>query len=644
VSSFRRWYFYVVSAISLQAVIWAAIALLRNLLIPLLQPAGLVVSPQAESIAFQISVILIGLPMFLLHWRWAAREVGENAKTPLLPERFLYLYFMIGAFLIPLLSNANGFIQSLLRLVSGTPQQVQYVNEFLPDGARLVYTAVAVIILALMITYHARLLQEDRHSPAAVTLTAPIHRFFIYTFSAAGLLMTSIGAATVLQWLFLVNDERSGLVASRNLVNGTAALITGLSLWLIFWRRAQKLYRDGGAGEQRSLLRKFYLYLVIFLAVYATVAALTAILASLFRQLLGLDPRSGSGMVISALVVGGVVWLYHALVLREDTRQVPMQEEQAGLRRLYRYLVAGVALLVLLIGLGGVLGVLFDPSPYIVDQQRENLAWFAAMIIAGLAVWIIPWRSILRETAEPPPQGLLARGSVVRRFYLFFFLLLATLTFLITAVFILSRLLLAVLGEPQAGGDLRTLALAAAYAIMAAAVWIYHGWLLREDREALEEAQERRAAKKNIVVFGEGNLAQELLTSLREEFPQSAIDRTGPGDEKPVEIVAAADILVGPWTMAVTDGELGAAINASSANKIILPSPAPGWQWAGSDKWEPETAVRQAVEAVETIIAGETAVAAYTLSPGVIILLVIATILILILLTSLLGSVLPIFG
>ena len=30
-SSFRRWYFYVVSAISLQAVTWAVIALLRNL-------------------------------------------------------------------------------------------------------------------------------------------------------------------------------------------------------------------------------------------------------------------------------------------------------------------------------------------------------------------------------------------------------------------------------------------------------------------------------------------------------------------------------------------------------------------------------------------------------------------------------------
>ncbi|MFN2256645.1 MAG: hypothetical protein ACK2U6_20585, partial [Candidatus Promineifilaceae bacterium] len=232
----------------------------------------------------------------------------------------------------------------------------------------------------------------------------------------------------------------------------------------------------------------------------------------------------------------------------------------------------------------------------------------------------------------------------VRRFYLFFFLLLATLTFLITAVFILSRLLLAILGEPQAGGDLRTLALAGAYAIIAAAVWLYHGWLLRGDQEALEEAQDQRAAQKNIVVFGDDSLAEQLLNNLQEEFPQSHIDQVSRADEKTAEKIAAADILIGSWTMAAAGGDLGAAINASGAQKLILPDPTPGWQWTSVGKWESETAVRQAVETLETIIDGETAVPRYTLTPGVIILLIAATILILILLTSLLGSVLPIFG
>ena len=37
-ASVRRWYIYLVSAISLQAVTWALIALLRNLSLPRLHP------------------------------------------------------------------------------------------------------------------------------------------------------------------------------------------------------------------------------------------------------------------------------------------------------------------------------------------------------------------------------------------------------------------------------------------------------------------------------------------------------------------------------------------------------------------------------------------------------------------------------
>jgi hypothetical protein len=642
VSSFRRWYFYVVSAISLQAVTWAVIALLRNLLLPLLKPAGPPFSPRVESIALQISVILIGLPMFLLHWRWASRDA---AGSRLLPERFLYLYVMIGAFLVPLISNANGFLQALLRLLSSTPPLRQFAINDLPDEAKLLYTAVAMLVLGVMLFYHTRLLKADRSYPAAITLTAPIHRLFIYIFSAVGLVMTSFAAANSLQLLLLFSGDSSDLAASRQLINAIAALITGLFVWLFFWHRAQQLFYSGGEEEQRSLLRKIYLYLVILLAVYATVGALTAILAGVFRRFLDLQPQSGSGVVISALIVGAAVWAYHALVLREDTRLVPMQEEQAGLRRLYWYLVAGVGLLVLLVGFGSLLSVLFDPGSYIVDRQREDLAWAAAMLVAGLFVWIIPWRSIQKETAEPDPQGLIARNAITRRFYLFFFLLLATLTFLITAVFILSRLLLAVLGEPQSAEAIRALALAAAYAIMAGLVWLYHGWILQGDRQALEDAQDQRAAAMKILVFdeGSGKPGLRLLEALQAEFPGSDVTAVSAADENLGEIVPAADILVGSWTMAAAGGALQEAIASSPARKLILPSPAPGWPWATGEGWDTEKAVRQAVETIETIIAGETAAPRYDFTPGRILLLLAATILILIFLTSLLGTVLPIF-
>jgi hypothetical protein len=88
-STVRRWYIYLVSAISLQAVAWAIITLLRNLLISRLDPPP-------TSIAFQIAVILVGLPIFLAHWLWGqrlARKVVEEREATL---RRFYLYGMMG--------------------------------------------------------------------------------------------------------------------------------------------------------------------------------------------------------------------------------------------------------------------------------------------------------------------------------------------------------------------------------------------------------------------------------------------------------------------------------------------------------------------------------------------------------------------
>ncbi|HKZ70332.1 MAG TPA: DUF5671 domain-containing protein, partial [Anaerolineales bacterium] len=67
----RRWYIFLVCAISLHSVTWAVIALLRNLLIFGSEaPVGV--------IAFEIAVIIIGLPLFLVHWLWAQQLVGRD--------------------------------------------------------------------------------------------------------------------------------------------------------------------------------------------------------------------------------------------------------------------------------------------------------------------------------------------------------------------------------------------------------------------------------------------------------------------------------------------------------------------------------------------------------------------------------------
>jgi len=79
-TNIRRWYVFLVSAIALQTVAWAIITLLRNLLVPGLNPASGGVSFAAEVVAFQIAVIVIGLPIYVVHWLWAGRLAESDRE------------------------------------------------------------------------------------------------------------------------------------------------------------------------------------------------------------------------------------------------------------------------------------------------------------------------------------------------------------------------------------------------------------------------------------------------------------------------------------------------------------------------------------------------------------------------------------
>ena len=75
----RRWYLFMVCAVSLQAVAWAVIWLLRGILLP-----DLLAGP--ELFSMQIAIVAIGLPIFLWHWGRARGEapIGPNAVVLLL--------------------------------------------------------------------------------------------------------------------------------------------------------------------------------------------------------------------------------------------------------------------------------------------------------------------------------------------------------------------------------------------------------------------------------------------------------------------------------------------------------------------------------------------------------------------------------
>jgi hypothetical protein len=653
-SNVKRWYFYFVSAISLQAVAWAVIVMLRNRTV--------------DSVAFQAAVIIVGLPIFLLHWRWATRSEDEEEDDHI---RAVYLYFMLAAFLVPIITNATGFAGALLRAIAGIrPSAGPYAyGSPMSNGEVMANTAITVGVLGILALYHVRLLREEDLPGSGIP--AALRRTFVYFFSAFGLVMFALGLGRVLRWVIVEIGSPSlapsyWVVANpyAQLINSGAQLLAGLVVWLIFWRRAQQLFSSGNQEEAESVLRKTYLYLIVFISTLTIVSDLTIIGASQLRRLLGLEPSEDTGIVLSTLIVGALLWAYHAYVLREDSQAAAGVEAQAGVRRIYWYLVAGVGLLTLLIGMGGEISVLINAigrPAGITDALREQLAWFTAALFAGILVWIIPWRKIQNEVSLPEREGISARSAGVRRYYLYGFILLATLTFLGCAVFLVYALLSTLLGT-GGGFDIGDLAQAGAYGLMATLVWLYHGMLLRGDNAMLKTAESHFGPAPAIAIIDDvdGRLGIKLQSALESAMPgatfssigltpaaqatfggknghpetaaQPEPDRQPAAAEQPAlaDVIKSADIIVGPWTVITPfAGEQPlqagaiAAIAASPAPKVLIPKTGEGWNWSGVAEWKEDSAVDQAVQAVKQVATGKTVKTKKPMTAGRIIFIIL---------------------
>src|SRR3990172_4057389 len=107
----RRVYLYVVCAISLNALVWGLVSLLRELS---LDVGGV------EDLAMEIAVSLVSLGMYLTHWLWvgrlSSRSVGERQSG----LRRFYLYASLAGFFGPLLGTLYAMLANLINLTNTT--------------------------------------------------------------------------------------------------------------------------------------------------------------------------------------------------------------------------------------------------------------------------------------------------------------------------------------------------------------------------------------------------------------------------------------------------------------------------------------------------------------------------------------------
>lgn len=636
-SNVRNWYIYIICAITLQAVTWSTINLLRNLYI---------FGSETNATALQIAVILIGLPVYLVHWLWAQRLARKDVEERGGILRCLYLYGIMAGFLGPLIPNTFDLLRSLAG-VAGEAQNYRVTK--LPLEQAVIFHAVAIFVLAGLWFYHHRVLMEDTEEVPIAGNRAVVRRLYVLGFSAVGLAMTTHSVVRLIRWV--MQQLEGGLIQSPNLrvllAEEFARLAIGLVIWLIFWRWAQKLYYSSNEDEQNSTLRYFYLYAAIFVGVLNAVINLAGILESLIRRQVGVIGPSHSSISQPLPIILGMIilWGYHAYVLRQEIKQAGETNRQAGIRRLYYYLVAAVGLAALLIGLSGDISVLIRS----LDKGfgaglKRDFSMFTAAIIAGLLVWLLPWLKINTASLSTAEQGKHERRSIVRKIYLYFFLFVAVMTLIGSAVFILFRLINMVLsGDPV---TLTELGQAIAYSLIAVCVLLYHSFLLRRDRQQAKHEVASQLEQAGVVVLdtGDGTFGNAVVNELKREMPELNLEpiplKPGAGElvetdeeEKTIEQLANAALIIGPWTVAVPGGfvsdKIVDAVVSSPARKLLAPLPAEGWDWAGVERGDTDTYARHTAKAVTQVLAGEQVRLHRPLGAGAIIAIVIGVLILL---------------
>jgi len=397
----RRWYIYLVCAISLHAVTWAVIALLRNLL------AG--GRGQITFIAFQIATIIIALPLFLVHWLWAQRLARRDPAERDAGLRGIYHYGMMTGFLGPVVANTFSLFAFVLWLAVGRPGYDASQGYAISPFQDVLYNLIAIIVCVLLWFYQQRVVTEDMRSASENDSHAVMRRLYMFVFSAWGMTMTTMAVIHIFRWIMFQFGRGSDVIGwdVGYLMDEVARLIVGVPLWLIFWRQAQGLFNGPGEAERESALRKFYLYTTVFVAALSAVTNATFILAGLFRRILSL-PSEGDIRTPLPIIIGmALLWVYHAYVLKDDAAHSVESARQGGVRRLYLYLIAGIGLAAFLVGLSGDLSVLIRSfSQSFGNALKESLAWFTAALIAGLPVWLLPWRQAQVEAVALTPDGV----------------------------------------------------------------------------------------------------------------------------------------------------------------------------------------------------------------------------------------------
>ncbi|MBK8418233.1 DUF5671 domain-containing protein [Candidatus Villigracilis saccharophilus] len=590
----RRLYFYAVAFISFEVVLWGLIGLIRSIINPDL------VTNNAQALAQALSLILVGVPIFLIHWLWAQRTSAREEEEKNATLRAVFLYGALLATLIPVVQNLLALInRAFLGVV-----RISYERALLGGTQSWPDNLIAITLNLLLAAYFWSILRADWSTLTDTENFKDIRRLYRFLWVLYGLLMVIFGAQQILRYIFYIPTGVIGMMGRETFINATALLIIGAPIWSIAWRILQDALAD--PDEKESLLRLGILYLLSLSGVIVVLTSGGNLFYILLNRLFGEQMVSSDfiqkiGGPISLGLPFGVMWAYYGNWLNQQIGFEPQLPRRAGMMRIYFYILSLLGLIAAFIGLASLFSFLIDfgavDSSLNSSGVRQALTSALAILAVGLPLWLKSWRPLQTDALTEGDVGDHARRSIIRKVYLYLVLFASVIGAMVSAGTLIFTLINALLGG-DAPGFINSILNSLQTLILFVILLTYHLSALRKDGAVRADALEARQEQFGLLVFdhmngkfGESVKAAFMKHALKVQITVVNLNEKIPDDMHPNAVVLSGSVAVN------TPENVEVWMRSFNGSRLIVADDAAGVYWLND--------LGQAAESVRILAEGQ---------------------------------------
>lgn len=264
------------------------------------------------------SLLVIGAPIWYFSWKACQTALFQKSERYSLLRLGSLFLLTLGGIAVVLIAGGN-FLYIFLRWGLG---------ETIPASMFISLSGGAISVglpLGIVWAYYEKWLIHDIDTFSEEARRHSFRRLYYYTLSFAGLVASFVGMALVVSFIIDISAGRELWGPNlRSLISAAlSTLAVGLPLWMFTWpqMQARALSSSASGGfARRSMVRRTYLYLVLFGSVIGGMVSAVTAVYRLLQALLGAETLDITGLLdaLQLLVLFSIVLVYHLRCLRAD--------------------------------------------------------------------------------------------------------------------------------------------------------------------------------------------------------------------------------------------------------------------------------------------------------------------------------------